>query len=173
MGHGEVGAGVSLEGGPRAAQTSTATRRPRERGRAHDKTKGFTVPTGKVKWYDQEKGFGFISGDDGEDVFLHANALPQGVSTLGGGTRVEFGIVEGRRGAQALSVTVLEPAPSVAANRRERDRKPAEDMEVIIEDLIKLLDGVGAGLRRGRYPEKGQGKKIAQVMRRVADDLDV
>ncbi|MET4077819.1 cold-shock protein [Janibacter sp. UYMM211] len=131
------------------------------------------MPTGKVKWYDQEKGFGFISGDDGEDVFLHANALPQGVSTLGGGTRVEFGIVEGRRGAQALSVTVLEPAPSVAANRRERDRKPAEDMEVIIEDLIKLLDGVGAGLRRGRYPEKGQGRKIAQVMRRVADDLDV
>lgn len=131
------------------------------------------MPTGKVKWYDQEKGFGFISGDDGEDVFLHANALPQGVGTLGGGTRVEFGIVEGRRGAQALSVTVLEPAPSVAANRRERDRKPAEDMEVIIEDLIKLLDGVGAGLRRGRYPEKGQGKKIAQVMRRVADDLDV
>lgn len=131
------------------------------------------MPTGKVKWYDQEKGFGFISGDDGEDVFLHANALPQGVSTLGGGTRVEFGIVEGRRGAQALSVTVLEPAPSVAANRRERDRKSAQDMEVIIEDLIKLLDGVGASLRRGRYPDKAQGSKIAQVMRRVADDLDV
>jgi len=77
------------------------------------------VPTGKVKWYDAEKGFGFISDDEGGDVFLHANALPDGVSTLKGGTRVEFGIVEGRRGAQALSVTVLEAAPSVTAGRRQ------------------------------------------------------
>ena len=131
------------------------------------------MPTGKVKWYDQEKGFGFISGDDGEDVFLHANALPEGTQTLKGGTRVEFGIVEGRRGAQALSVTVLDPAPSVTTNRRMRDRKEPEEMVVIVEDLIKLLDGVGASLRRGRYPDKGHGAKIAQVLRRVADDLDV
>ena len=130
------------------------------------------MPTGKVKWYDAEKGFGFISGDDGEDVFLHANALPSGTSTLKGGTRVEFGVVEGRRGAQALQVQVLEPAPSVVSNRRERDRKPAEDMVGIVEDVIKLLDGVSNGLRRGRYPEKGQGAKIAQVLRRVADDLE-
>lgn len=130
------------------------------------------MPTGKVKWYDTEKGFGFISGDDGEDVFVHANALPSGTTTLKGGTRVEFGIVEGRRGAQALSVQVLEPAPSVAANRRERDRKPAEDMVVIVEDLIKLLDGVSTGLRHGRYPDKGHGTKLAQVLRRVADDLE-
>ncbi|GAA3608762.1 cold shock domain-containing protein [Marihabitans asiaticum] len=130
------------------------------------------MPTGKVKWYDQEKGFGFISGDDGEDVFLHANALPQGTETLKGGTRVEFGIVEGRRGSQALSVQVLDPAPSVTANRRERDRKEPEDMVVIVEDLIKLLDDISGGLRRGRYPDRGHGKKIATVLRRVADDLD-
>ena len=42
----------------------------------------------------------------------------------------------------------------------------------IVEDVIKLLDGVSNGLRRGRYPEKGQGAKIAQVLRRVADDLE-
>lgn len=130
------------------------------------------MPTGKVKWYDAEKGFGFISGDDGEDVFLHANALPSGTSTLKGGTRVEFGVVEGRRGAQALQVQVLEPAPSVVSNRRERDRKPAEDMVGIVEDVIKLLDGVSGGLRRGRYPDRAQGAKIAQVLRRVADDLE-
>ncbi|GAB3107876.1 cold shock domain-containing protein [Janibacter alkaliphilus] len=130
------------------------------------------MPTGKVKWYDAEKGFGFISGDDGEDVFLHANALPSGTSTLKGGTRVEFGVVEGRRGAQALQVQVLEPAPSVVSNRRERDRKPAEDMVGIVEDVIKLLDGVSGGLRRGRYPDRAQGAKIAQVLRRVADDME-
>lgn len=130
------------------------------------------MPTGKIKWYDADKGFGFISGDDGEDVFVHANALPAGTTSLKGGTRVEFGVVEGRRGAQALQVQVLEAAPSVAANRRERDRKPAEDMVVIVEDVIKLLDGVSGGLRRGRYPDKAQGAKLAQVLRRVADDLE-
>ena len=55
------------------------------------------MPLGKVKWYDAEKGFGFLSDDDGTDVFLHADALPAGVTTLKGGTRVEFGVVEGRR----------------------------------------------------------------------------
>ncbi|MGE9807823.1 cold-shock protein [Janibacter sp. G1551] len=130
------------------------------------------MPTGKVKWYDEEKGFGFISGDDGQDVFLHANALPEGKGSLKGGTRVDYGIVEGRRGAQALSVTVLEPAPSVTANRRERDRKPAEDMTVIVEDVIKLLDDVSNQLRRGHYPERATATKVAQVLRAVAADLE-
>ena len=101
------------------------------------------MPTGKVKWYDAEKGFGFISGDEGTDVFLHAQALPAGTTTLKGGTRVEYGIVKGRRGAQALSVRVLDAPQSVEANRRVRDRKPADEMVVIVEDLIRLLDDVG------------------------------
>ena len=74
------------------------------------------MPTGKVKWYDAEKGFGFLSDDEGADVFLHADALPEGVATLKGGTRVEFGVVQGRRGAQALSVRVLDPMPSMSAS---------------------------------------------------------
>jgi CspA family cold shock protein len=130
------------------------------------------VPTGKVKWYDAEKGFGFISGDDGSDIFLHANALPEGTTTLKGGTRVDYGIVEGRRGAQALAVTVLDTPPSVSANLRQRDRKPAEDMAAIVEDVIKLLDDLGNGLRRGRYPDKAHGAKVAQVLRRIADDME-
>lgn len=130
------------------------------------------MPTGKVKWYDAEKGFGFISDDDGGDVFLHANALPEGVSTLKGGTRVEFGIVEGRRGSQALSLTVLEAAPTVTSGRRERDRKPADDLVVIVEDTIKLLDNVSNSLRRGRHPDKATGAKVAQVLRGLADQLE-
>ena len=130
------------------------------------------MPTGKVKWYDAEKGFGFLSDDAGGDVFLHANALPEGVSTLKGGTRVEFGIVEGRRGAQALQVRILEPAPSVAAAQRQAHRKPAEDMVLIIEDLIKLLDNTSESLRRGKYPDKGHASKVAQVLRAVAADLE-
>jgi CspA family cold shock protein len=45
-------------------------------------------------------------------------------------------------------------------------------MAVIVEDLVKLLDSIGNGLRRGKYPEGAQGAKIAALLRRVADDLD-
>ncbi len=126
------------------------------------------MPTGKVKWYDTEKGFGFLSRDDGGDVFVHSSALPAGVPALKPGSRVEFGIVDGRRGEQALTVTLLDPVPSVSAGTR----KSADDMSVIVEDLIKLLDGVGNGLRRGRYPDKSVAGKTAAVLRAVADDLD-
>lgn len=126
------------------------------------------MPTGKVRFYDEEKGFGFVSTDDGQDVFLHATALPAGVTALKAGTRLEFGVADGKRGLQALSVRVLEAPPSLSKAKR----KPADDMAIIVEDLVKLLDGIGGDLRRGRYPSSGQGRKIAAVLRKVADDLD-
>lgn len=130
------------------------------------------MPTGKVKWYDAEKGFGFISEDNGADVFLHANALPQGVETLKGGTRVEFSVAEGRRGTQALQVTLLEPAPSVTAGRREASRKSPEDLAPLVEDAIKLLDSASNTFRRGRRPEKDHATKLAQVLRFLADQIE-
>jgi cold shock protein len=126
------------------------------------------VPTGKVKWFDAERGFGFLATDDGEEVFLHASALPAG-TTVKPGARVEFGVADGRKGKQALSVRVLEQPPSVAAAHR----KPPEDMTVIIEDLIRLLDGMSNHLRRGRYPDRAAARKVATVLRAVADDLEV
>jgi cold shock protein len=127
------------------------------------------VPTGKVKWFDTEKGFGFLSRDDGGDVFVHTSALPSGMTELKPGSRVEFGVAEGKRGEQALSVRVIEAPASVAA----ATRKPAEDMAVIVEDLIKLLDGLGNQLRRDRQPSNAEASKIAKLLRAVADDLDV
>jgi CspA family cold shock protein len=130
------------------------------------------VPTGKVKWYDAEKGFGFLSRDDGGDVFVHSSALPSGVETLKVGTRVEFGVAEGRRGEQALSVRLLEPTPSVAVAQAQAQRKTPDEMTAIIEDVIKLLDGVSNTLRRGKYPDRAVARKVATVMRGVADQLD-
>jgi CspA family cold shock protein len=125
------------------------------------------VPTGKVKWFDTEKGFGFLSRDDGGEVFVHQSALPSGMESLKPGSRVEFGVAEGRRGEQALSVRVLDVPAGVATAR-----KPPEDMAIIVEDLIKLLDKLGNGLRRGKAPAPAEAEKIAMLLRAVADDLD-
>jgi CspA family cold shock protein len=130
------------------------------------------VPTGKVRFYDADKGFGFIAEDGGADVFLHANALPEGVTTLKKGARVEFGIVEGRKGAQALAVKILEPTKTVTALRRERDRKPADEMVVIIEDVVQLLDRVSEGLRKGHYPDKRVATSVSRALRGLADQLE-
>jgi CspA family cold shock protein len=127
------------------------------------------VPTGKVKWFDAEKGFGFLATEDGQEVFLHASALPAGVTEVKVGTRMEFGVADGRKGAQALSARILEAPASVA----KATRRPADDLAIITEDLIKLLDGISNDLRRGKYPEKSHGTKVAAVLRAVADDLDV
>ena len=117
-----------------------------------------------IRWND-ERGFGFITGEDGEQVFLHSSALPEGVIPRPG-TRVEYGIADGRKGPQALSVRVIAAPHSVARAQR---RKP-EAMVSVVEDLIKLLDASSESLRRGHYPENAA--KIAKVMRAVAEDFD-
>lgn len=60
---------------------------------------------GKVKWFNAEKGYGFIEREDGDDVFVHFSAIQQeGFKTLEDGQDVEFEIVEGERGPQAANV---------------------------------------------------------------------
>ena len=61
---------------------------------------------------------------------------------------------------------VIEAPVSLA----KRARKPADDMAVIVEDLVKMLDGFGGELRRGRYPSNT--KTVVAVLRKVADELD-
>lgn len=125
------------------------------------------MPSGKVRFYDEDKGFGFIQGDDGQQVFLHASVLPEGAD-IQPGTRLEYGVAEGKRGPQALSVRVID-VPRLA----KRDRKSADEMSIIIEDLVKLLDGLGERLKHGNYPERAQSRQVATMLRRVADDFDV
>ena len=126
------------------------------------------MPTGKVKWYDVEKGFGFLSKDEGGDVFVRSSALPEGVPTLKPGTRVEFGVAQGRKGDQALQVRVLDAPASVA---KALKKKPAE-MVNIIEDLYRLLENVENGYRAGRHPDPKTAKPTAMLLRALADELE-
>ena len=69
---------------------------------------GHVKRTGKVKWFNAEKGYGFIEREDGGDVFVHFSAIQgEGFKTLEEGQAVEFDVVEGNRGEQAANVVKL------------------------------------------------------------------
>lgn len=127
------------------------------------------MPSGKVRFYDAEKGFGFIAKDGGGDVYVRSNALPEGVTALKAGQLVEFGVIEGRRGEQALSVELVETPPSLS----KASRKKPEQLAVMFEDLIKILDQLGNGYRHGRYPNQQSATKVAAMLRAVADELEL
>ena len=125
------------------------------------------MPTGRVKWFSLEKGFGFIASDEGEDVYLAAANLPDGVTTVKPGTKLEFGVADGRRGPQALSIRIIDAPPSLAANARTNH----DDLAVIVEESIKMLDRVGNGLRNGRHPNAQEADRLGRVLRGIASQL--
>lgn len=126
------------------------------------------MPIGKVKFFDEDKGFGFITSDDGQQVYLHASALPEGITEVKAGTRVEFGVIDGKRGVQALSVHVLSEPKSAA----KIARKPVDEVVVIIEDVLKLLDEYNNTLRKGSFPDNRKSRQVAAILRKVADEID-
>lgn len=136
------------------------------------------MPTGRVKWYDAEKGFGFLSQEDGEDVYVRSSALPQGVEGLKAGQRVEFGVAAGRRGPQALSLKLIDPPPSLSKTRRDaapppEHRHTPDELHGMVEDMITLLEGaVQPELRKGRYPDRKVARRVSEVVRAVARELD-
>ena len=124
------------------------------------------MPTGKVKWYDAEKGFGFLSQEEGEDVYVRSDALPAGVDSLKAGSRVEFGIVQGSRGDQALQVRLLDPVTSVSRSQSQARR-------IGDAPLAFAADKIGEGYRHNRHPDAKTAKPAAQVLRAVATELEL
>ena len=129
------------------------------------------MPTGKVKWYDAEKGFGFLSKDDGGDVYVRSSALPDGTPTLKAGTRVEFGVVAGPQGRPgAPGAGARRPA---VGRRRRAAQEAAEDMVNIIEDLSGCSRASSRATARGRHPDAKIAKPTAKLLRALADELEL
>ena len=126
------------------------------------------MPTGRVKWFSLEKGFGFISNDEGEDVYLAATSLPEGVATVKPGTKIEFSVIDSRKGPQAMSVRIVDAPVSLAENSRVN----SDDLAAMIEDTIKILDKVGNGLRHGRHPSGPEAERLGRVLRGIAGQLE-
>lgn len=133
------------------------------------------MPSGKVKWYDAEKGFGFLSQEGGEDVYVRSEALPEGVEALRPRQRVEFDMVSGRRGPQALRVVVHEDLPTIAEERAPRggSKRSPDELHGMVEDMIKVLEtAVQPELRRGHRPDHKLSGRVASVLRAIARELD-
>lgn len=132
------------------------------------------MPTGKVKWFDKDKGFGFLTRDDGGDVFVPKGALPAGLEELKSGSRVEFGVAAGRRGEQALSVRVLEAPPTIGSvpATPAADRMSPDTLHALIEDMVTVLETVQEDLRRGKLPERARARQVAKMVHAVASQLE-
>lgn len=131
------------------------------------------MPSGRVKWFDADKGFGFVSRDDGgKDVFVHRDALPDGVEELVKGQKVEYSIIDTRRGVQAMGVHVITAPQSTTAPASEKPKRSPEELGSLLQDMMGVLEQqVMPPLSRGRRPDRKTGAKIAEMLRAVADDL--
>ena len=68
------------------------------------------MPRGRVKWFDNKKGYGFIKSEEGQDIFIHYTAIKSDrkFKSLEEGTVVEFDVVEGKKGLQAANVAIVD-----------------------------------------------------------------
>jgi cold shock protein len=115
--------------------TCVARLAPEERAVRSFSFKGVSVAIGTVKWFSNEKGYGFISPDDGsEDVFVHFSSIEgSGFKTLDEGAKVQFETAPGQKGLQATNVTVVgstsEEGAGPAVNAPAQAEEPAEGVE--------------------------------------------
>jgi CspA family cold shock protein len=125
------------------------------------------MPTGNVRWFNEKKGYGFVTDVDGNDAFLHISELPDNVEYLQEGQKVEYSIIDSKRGATATQVKLLDEPPTLVPKKI----KSADEMVQIIEDTITLLDSLEEIYRKNRQPDKSYAKKVAIALKGVAKDI--
>ncbi|MCJ7857340.1 cold-shock protein [Corynebacterium kalidii] len=132
------------------------------------------MPTGRVKWYDPDRGFGFVSNPGGEDVYVGSQVLPDGVTELHKGQRLEYDFAEARKGPQAMRVSVLDDGPPSAPQKGARNHKYSPDkLHELVQDTVTLLESrVQPSLEAGRRPDRKEGRQVAEILRTIARELD-
>lgn len=135
------------------------------------------MPTGKVKWYDPDRGFGFVSNPDGEDVYVGSQVLPDGTTELHKGQRLEYDFAEARKGPQAMRVSVLDDGPAGQKGPRGQKggghRYSPDQLHELVQDTVTLLESrVQPGLAAGRRPDRKEGHQVAEILRTIARELD-
>ncbi|MGP9760366.1 cold-shock protein [Corynebacterium sp. AOP12-C2-36] len=150
------------------------------------------MPTGRVKWYDPDRGFGFVSNPEGEDVYVGSQVLPDGTSELHKGQRIEYDFAEARKGPQAMRISVLDdgPPPSAetsggrgpgkGAGKGARGQRGArghryspDQLHELVQDTVTLLESrVQPSLEAGRRPDRKEGRQVAEILRTIASELE-
>lgn len=120
------------------------------------------MPTGTVKWFDAEKGFGFVTQDEGGDVFVHVSALPSEVPALLPDQRVEFSVVAGPRTDRATGVTILKDAFRPSAHRT------TGELVMMLQGLNRVLENTELALRRGRHLDRAIFERVAGLLHATA-----
>ena len=129
------------------------------------------MPIGRVKWFDPDKGFGFVTNPGDDDVFVGTQVLPDGVEELHQGQTIEYEFAAGRKGPQVLRITDIQETGR--PRRRPSHKYKPDQLQSMIQDLMTLLEGhVQPSLQAGRYPGRKESRQVAEVLRAVARELD-
>ena len=130
------------------------------------------MPIGRVKWFDPDKGFGFVTNPGHDDDFVGTQVLPDGVEELHQGQKIEYEFAAGRKGPQVLRITDIQETGR--PRRRPSHKYKPDQLQSMIQDLMTLLEGhVQPSLQAGRYPGRKESRQVAEVLRAVARELDV
>ena len=109
---------------------------------------------GTVKWFNKNKGFGFIQGEDGKDYFIHHTALGQG-SFIREGDKVSFEPVETEKGIQAQNVALLQKGSEIKEGKEEKKEEVKEEKEEGKEEKKE-------GKKRGRKKKEEKKEEVKE-----------
>lgn len=124
------------------------------------------MPLGKVKWFDADKGFGFASNPGDDDVFISRSVLPEGVTELYHGQRIEFDFAAGRKGPQALRVKLIDQP------KKPQHKYQPDQLHGMISDIMTVMENkIQPDLRAGRFPDRKTAREVAEILRAIAAEL--
>jgi len=131
-----------------------------------------TVTTGNVKWFNSRKGFGFLTAEDGTEVFVHTSAVPADVASLRPGDSVEFTTEQGVQGEQVADLRLVERAPAAHGMPSNGSAAPRTDLAVVIETAIKQLDELRRSIQERGAPSRVASFNAARSLRSLANRLN-